>query len=133
VYTDGFYIWNPKSEEMSPIRDTSNVVFIENTRAYNVDKISAIRKSIRFSNGNRLFRLNRIMYSDKDNLYVELKGSTGPAPIKSIKICTGIGEGRNELSFGQFLSDGVLELHDYHPMVALADGSYREVEREDYV
>lgn len=132
VYTDGFYIWSPKTQELTPIRDTSDLLFVENTRTYRIDEINALRSSIRFSTGDRLFRLSRIMYSDRKNVYVELKGSTGPVDINSIKMCTGVGKGRNELSYGQYLKDGVIELHDYHPMVLLADGTYRELESEDY-
>jgi hypothetical protein len=132
VYTDGFYIWNPKSQQLTPIRDASGFTFVENTRAYRVDDINAMRSSIRFSSGDRLFRLSRIMYSDRENVYIELKGCSGPVAINSIKMCTGVGADRKELSFDQYLPDGVIKLNNYHPMVKLADGTFRELESEDY-
>lgn len=132
VYTDGFYIWEPKTEKLTPIRDTSGYTFIENTRAYRIEEINNMRSAIRFNTNGKLFRLSRIMHADAQNIYIELKGCSGPVNIESVKMCTGVGEGRKELSYGEFLKDGVIELHQYHPMVKLVDGSYRELESEDY-
>jgi hypothetical protein len=133
VYTDGFYIWNPKdSDNLIPIRSTDNYTFLENIRGYRIEELSRLRSCIRFKGNDRLFRLNRIMYSSRENIYIELKGCSGPVPITSIKMCTGIGVERKELAFGEYLKDGIIELHDFHPMVKLCDGTYRELESEDY-
>lgn len=132
VYTDGFYIWNPHNQEMTPIRDTSRYKFLDNTRAYRTDELNAIRSSIRFKGNDRLFRLNRIMYSDGEFVFVELKGCTGPIKLSRVMLCTGVGEDRNEMQFGQHLNDGVIELHEYHPMVKLYKGGYRKLEVKDY-
>lgn len=132
VYTDGFYIYEHNTGKLIPIRDTSNISFVNNEKLYKFDEISNVRTDIRFSNGNRKFRLNRIMYSDRESLYIELKGYTGPVPIESVHMCTGVGEDRKELFYGQYLRDGVVSLHEYHPMVRLANGEYRELEVSDY-
>lgn len=132
VYIDGFYIWDPKTKETTPIRDTSNLTFIENTRAYRLEDLNAIRSSIRFGTNGKLFRLSRIMHSDAEHIYIELKSYAGPVKISSVSMCTGVGTGRKELTFGQYLQDGVIVLNQYHPMVQLANGSFRELESGDY-
>lgn len=132
VYIDGFYIWNPKTGSLTPIRNTSEYRFIENLNAYRVRELNELRSSIRFKCKYRLFRLKKIMHSDGANLYIEIKGSFGPVPITETDMCTGIGSDRKELQFGKYLEDGVVVLHDYHPMVKLRDGTFREVESKDY-
>lgn len=132
VYRDGFYVWNGKTNILTTIRNTDNYKFVQNTPHYKTHEASKLASAIRFSNGSRLFRLNRIMYSDKENIYVELKGCTGPVNLTTMRLCTGVGNNRNELAFGDFLEDGEVVLHNYHPMVKLADGTFRELESKDY-
>ncbi len=132
IYIDGFYIWDPKTNAKMRIRDSSLYSFYENTVSYRIDDLVRLRTPIRFSNGKRRFDLSRIMYSDREKLYIELKGSTGPVDISSVRMGTGAGSGRKELVYGDYLSDGVIMMHNLQPMVKLANGEYRELEAEDY-
>lgn len=132
IYIDGFYIWDPKTNAKMRIKDKSFYTFYENAVSYNIDELSELRSPIRFSNGKRRFDLSRIMYSDRESLYVELKGCTGPVNISSVRMGTGAGTRRKELMYGDYLPDGVVEMHNLQPMVKLANGDYRDVEAEDY-
>ena len=133
VYRDGFYVWDYKRDNYIPLRDTSAFIFTENMRLYRMDDINNMRVPIRFYGGGRTFRLNRIMYSKDNMLFVEVRNNRGGVNIKDVKLCTGLEFGHTELYFGQSVNDGTIVLHDYHPMVETFNGEYREVEDSDYV
>lgn len=131
VYIDGFYVWDYKRNNFIPLRDTSKFLFTENTRLYRIDSINKMRRSIRFFGGDRTFRLERIMYSKNGMLYVDVNGDG--VNISDVKLCTGIEYNHTELYYGQSVNNGTVEFHDYHPMLKMFNGEYRELEEDDYV
>lgn len=133
VYRDGFYVWDYKRDNLIPLRDRSKFVFTENTRLYRIDDINKMKSPIKFYGGNRVFRLNRIMYSKDNNLFVEVRNCKGGVNINEVKLCTGLEFDHTELYYGQHIGDGVVEFHNYHPMIKTLSGEYREVEDTDYV
>ena len=133
IYRDGFYVWDYKRDNYIPLRDTSKFIFTENTRLYRIDDINSMRIPIRFIGAGRTFRLNRIMFSKNNMLFIEVKNSRGGVNIDEVRLCTGLEYRHSELYFGQPVSDGTIVLHDYHPMVHTINGEYREVEDADYV
>jgi hypothetical protein len=67
------------------------------------------------------------MYGDKNKINVSIKLDSGDIDTNSVALCTGVKSEANEISFGDKIGDGVVCLHNYHPMLEV-DGEYRELE-----
>lgn len=132
IYRDGFYIWYPKTDTYEPLRNVDKYVFTENLQMHRVKDIQDRKSTIRFMASNRLFAFERVMYGKGQELFIDLKESMKPIYFDDIKMCTGCIKDSYELVFGQTVSDGVIELHDFHPMVRKYNGEFRELEESDY-
>lgn len=133
VYIDGFYIYDKKNKTTTRITDTSNLIFNENVKLNFIDELEDIRNPIRFISNGILFRLNRIMFSDDNELYIDIKSNRSKISIDDVQMCTGINSESCELYYGQILKDGVIEFNNYRPRLKMKDNTYRDIEESDYI
>lgn len=132
VYDDGFYIWDTMNDTLIPLRSVKDYVFVPNTQMYRLTDISGYRSRIRFKCGKRSFDIKRIIYSKGDELFITIMPSGSPIYISDTNFGTGIYVKNIEVGYGQYVKYGTVVLHDYHPMLKLFDGTYKELEEEDY-
>ena len=132
IYKDGFCIYNRHTGDMTPLRNVENYIIGQNLLQYKLDEIKGIRSCIRLHYNGLLFRLNRIMFAKDNELFIDLKSSRMHIKLDEVNMCTGIERGKTEVYYGQALGSAIVELHDFHPMLKLSDGSYREITEEDF-
>ena len=131
IYKNGFYVYNANTNLCDRITDSSKYVFAANIMQYRISNIADVRSPINFVHAGRQFKLNRIMYADNNELYIDLKQTRRPAILQEIQICTGQDCNGIEFYFGQSLKDGVVELNNNQPMVRMFNNEFRELGEGD--
>lgn len=132
IYKDGFYVYNANTNLCDRIIDSTKYIFAANIMQYRIGNIANERSPINFVHEGRQFKLNRIMFADDKELYIDLKQTRRPAILDEIKICTGQDCNGVEFYFGQSLKDGVVELYNNQPMIRMFNNEFREIEKGDY-
>lgn len=133
VYKDAFYMYNFREKKLTPIENMDDFTYMTNNARYKLEELSEVRSVINFAYDNHMYKLNRIMYADDRELYVDLKSTRKPVITSEVKLCTGLGLPGMEFYFGQYLADGQIVLHNLKPMVRMYNGVYREIkEGGDY-
>lgn len=132
VYTDGFYIWSPLDYSLVPIRETDSYEFVPNTQMHKVRDMQGVRGRIRFGCATRRFNLDKIIYYKDEELLITIKPSGNAIRLDSVLYGTGLNSDKLELLYGQVIPNGLVVMHEYHPMLKLPNGNIRELEEMDY-
>ena len=90
-------MYNANTNLCDRIIDSTKYIFAANIMQYRIGNIANERSPINFVHEGRQFKLNRIMFADDKELYIDLKQTRRPAILDEIKICTG--QDCNGLSF----------------------------------
>ena len=132
VYIDGFYIWHVLEDKFIPLRSTDGYTFVANTQMYRLDDINKRRGKLRFKCNKYSFDINKIIYFRDSEMFITVKPTGAPIILGQINFGTGIFVENIEIHYGQVLNDGIVVMKDFHPMLKLTDGEYRELEDSDY-
>lgn len=132
VYIDGFYAFNPKTKECTPLGELEDFIVLPNNTRTCMTELEELRSPIRLISNGDVFSFKRCIYYDNDVIYTDLAKLTKLANRNSISFLTGLEKGGKVLPFDKMVSDGVVTLNNYRPMVRLHNGDYREVCDEDY-
>lgn len=132
VYIDGFYVFNPKTKECIPMWELEEFDVHSNNPKATIPYIEEIRYSIKFISNGNVFDFRRCVYFSGDSIFTDLSKLTRAANRNDISFLTGLNDNGKFLPFDKMVSDGIVTLHDYRPMVKLHNGEYREVCDEDY-
>lgn len=128
VYTTRFCLWDIKREIITPLSELPRVYNTDNNTMYRMSDIMSKCSSLQFHYGSGCFRIKRVMYATKDNLWIDLKSTEG-IPIDSISYCTGMTDENGEnIYFGQEYKGGIVELYGKDSVVRYPDGSHKILE-----
>lgn len=127
VYVDGFYAWNTVGNKLIPLWELDNFDIYQNSKSYLLSDIMNVRSPIQFNSNGKTYNLKRIMYGDKNKINVTIKIKGNSIATDSVSLCTGIKRENTELAFGDKINDGIVTLHNYHPMLNV-NGTFKELE-----
>lgn len=129
IYNNGFFIKRYMEDECIPME--SKYHRLENANCEITKILEAYKQPIRYKTGNFAFTLKRVLRVEGNNLIITNK-LLKPINLNNVKMCCGlIGTDGNELAYGDFFGGGIVECHNFKPMIKMADGSYRDFRKEE--
>lgn len=132
IYSAGFKIWDGK-ESITDLSLYDNISFQANKNAYKISEMESLRDRISFNSNGHQFVLSRIIFcSEGDTLWIGVKSPSSYVSLKDTRYCTGVRGPEREYYFGQKVKGGIVEMHDYKPMLRLPNGSYEILKEESY-
>ncbi len=129
VYVDRFYVYDIFNKELIPYSKEFHTSF--NGGSKFVKEFGKIRYGIVLKASGIVFDLSVLVCVDKGKIRISTQ-LMKEIPISNLRYCTGLTFGKRPIAFGDGVSDGIVELHNYHPMVKMDTGEYRELRSSEY-
>ena len=131
IYRNGFCVLVKKTGEVIPISELEDFSLCGNESVSIMTELSRSSQTIRWKSGHDTFSIYD-MLKIIDNCVFCCTLLTKPIDINSALLCTGLTKGGVHICFGDIMSDGIVELHHYKPMVRTSAGEYREFMEGEY-
>lgn len=127
VYNKGFKVSTPKGE-LIPFKEDFKVLFNATTQLSN--EVKSNKSMLTFVFEDTSFTLHSIVTCDRDVGYLFSKNLKS-IDLSNVKFATGFKFNGRDLCYGDVMEDGVIVLHELHPMVKTQSG-FRELRSDEY-
>lgn len=131
VYRNEFGIYDHRTDTFTRLRDVNTEFGVLKNRITNyIGSLKGKMQQIRWKSGNVVFSVYEMLRIVNGSIHVTTK-LTKPIDASSIRLCTGLRKDKMDLCYGDILHDGIIVLHDYHPMIKIGENEFRDFEEDE--
>lgn len=131
LYRNEFGVYNHKTDTFTRLRDLEcDYGIIRNKNINYVNLINGKMQSIRWRIGDMAFSVYEMLKVVNGYIYCHTK-LTRPLDASAARLCTGLKKDKKDICYGDILSDGMVVLHNYRPMIKVSENEYRDFMEEE--
>ena len=127
IYTDGFYVWNHITDELTPLAEVEYDRVERNLECEYPEGIQKKRSYIRWKSGESSYGIHELLMVLEDRLFICVN-QIKPLYVSNSRMWTGLTINNEPVYFGDVTEKGIITFDDYRPRVVTHDDNIIDLE-----